>query len=79
MTYFSFTSLSTVGFGDISARSDSERLFCAFMLLLGVSIVTYAISIFTDILGKYQAIDAEIDDYDKLSKFFGLIKHFNNT
>ncbi len=38
MMYFAFTSLSTVGFGDINPRSNIERLLGAFMLLLGVAI-----------------------------------------
>ena len=38
MTYFAFTSLATVGFGDINPRSNIERLLGAFMLLIGVAI-----------------------------------------
>ena len=34
--YFIFTSLTTVGFGDYTPHSDSERLSCAFLLLFGV-------------------------------------------
>ena len=36
--YYSFTSLSTVGFGDFHPRSDFERLVCAAMLTFGVAI-----------------------------------------
>jgi len=36
--YFSFTSLSTVGFGDYHPRSNSERLIGAAMLVFGVAI-----------------------------------------
>ena len=41
VTYYSFTSLSTVGFGDYHPRSNSERFFCAFILLFGVAIFSY--------------------------------------
>ena len=41
VTYFSFTTLSTVGFGDFNPRSNSERLFCAIILLVGVAIFSY--------------------------------------
>jgi hypothetical protein len=37
-TYFAFTSLSTVGFGDFHPRSNYERLFCALILLFGVAL-----------------------------------------
>ena len=33
VTYYMFTSLSTVGFGDYNPRSDFERVFIAFVLL----------------------------------------------
>ena len=44
--YYSFTSLSTVGFGDYHPRSNPERLFVAFILLFGVSIFSYCMGIF---------------------------------
>jgi hypothetical protein len=44
--YFSFTSLSTVGFGDYHPRSDPERLLVAFILLFGVAIFSYCMGIF---------------------------------
>ena len=45
-TYFSFTSLSTVGFGDYHPRGDIERVVGAFLLLFGVAIFSYCLSIF---------------------------------
>lgn len=36
--YFAFTSLSTVGFGDYTPRSDIERLLGAVLMLSGVAI-----------------------------------------
>ena len=48
--YFAFTSLSTVGFGDYHPRGDVERVFGAFMLLFGVAIFSYILSIFRDII-----------------------------
>ena len=38
LMYFSYTTLSTTGFGDFNPRSDLERLLCIMILLLGVSI-----------------------------------------
>ena len=50
IVYFSFTSLSTVGFGDFNPRSDAERLICAFMLLLGVAIFSLIMGDFQDMV-----------------------------
>ena len=71
--YYAFTSLSTVGFGDYHPRSDMERLFCALILLFGVAIFSYVMGIFISILGTYNSLNADLDDGDNLSKFFGLI------
>jgi len=77
LLYFSFTSLSTVGFGDFSPRSDFERLITAMVLLLGVAIFSYILGEFSLVLSQYQAVVAEIDDYECLSQFFGTMKHYN--
>ena len=45
-TYFAFTSLSTVGFGDLHPKSDAERLICAFVLMMGVAIFSIVMSNF---------------------------------
>jgi len=41
LTYFMFTSLSTVGLGDLHPRSDTERVLGAFILLFGVMITSF--------------------------------------
>ena len=79
VTYYAFTSLSTVGFGDYAPRSDSERLFCSFILLFGVAIFSYMMGIFIEILSTYQLLNADLDDGDNLARFFGLLKYFNEN
>ena len=49
-TYFAFTSLSTVGFGDYYPVSDAERLVGSFVLLFGVAIFSYIMGNFINIL-----------------------------
>jgi hypothetical protein len=39
--YFAFTTLSTVGFGDYSPKSELERTITAFILLIGVACFSY--------------------------------------
>lgn len=54
LCYFSFTSLTTVGFGDYNPRSDWERLFIAFGLLMGVAIFSVIMGIFMGIIDQYK-------------------------
>jgi hypothetical protein len=76
LIYFAFTSLTTVGFGDFNPRSDAERLFTAFGLLIGVSLFSYIMSEFINMIEKFNDITCE--DEGDLNKFFGLLKEFNN-
>jgi hypothetical protein len=43
--YFSVTTLSTVGYGDLHPTTDGSRLFTAFYIILGVAIVLSALAI----------------------------------
>lgn len=74
ITYFSFTSLSTVGFGDMHPRNDIERALTAFVLLFGVCIFSILLGNFIEISDSFIKLGEEYDDGDNLSKFFGLIK-----
>ena len=78
LSYFAFTSLSTVGFGDYNPRSDLERVFCAFILLFGVAIFSYIMGIFIEMLEKYQNLCRDLDDGDQLTRFLGLFTFLND-
>lgn len=79
VTYFSFTTLSTVGFGDFHPRSDQERVLCAVILLVGVAIFSYIMQNFIQILLSIINLKADFDYGERLSKWFGLIKRFNSS
>jgi hypothetical protein len=57
LQYYSFTSLSTVGFGDFNPRSDIERLVVAFILLFGVAVFSYMMGIFIEILDEFKELN----------------------
>lgn len=78
MMYYMFTSLSTVGFGDYHPRGDEERLVCAIVLLFGVAIFSYFMGILFKILANFKMLNDDLDEGDELSKFFGLLCHFND-
>ena len=59
--YFSFTSLTTVGFGDYHAKSNLERLVMAFFLLFGVAIFSYIMGIFLEILTQFKDLNADLN------------------
>ena len=74
LMYFSYTTLSTVGFGDLTPRSDFERLVCICILLLGVAIFGLIMGDFQAMIDRFQKLDEEIEDGDMLNKFFDTIK-----
>jgi len=77
VTYYMFTSLSTVGFGDYHPRSDFERIMISFVLLFGVAIFSYIMGNFQEILAQFKSYNDEIEEGDKLNKFFGVLVKFN--
>lgn len=80
MTYFSFTSLATVGFGDYVPISNGERLFIALVLLFGVSMFSYIMGIFIQILNEFQGLRRpDFEESDNLAKFLSVFKRYNNN
>ena len=52
LVYFTFTSLSTVGLGDLHPRSNIERMVGALVLLFGVALTSYIMETLSTMLGK---------------------------
>jgi hypothetical protein len=73
INYFSFTTLSTVGFGDFNPRSNLERLYMAFGMLLGVAIFSSILGNFIDMLDTIKNFQKEFEEGNQLLCFFGLI------
>ena len=78
LTYFAFTSLSTVGLGDLHPRSNIERLAGAFMLLFGVAITSYIMENFSDMILLFNKFSKTFEEESKLSLFFGTMERFNH-
>ena len=77
--YFAFTSLSTVGFGDYAPRSDIERVLGAFIMLSGVAIFSTIMEQLLDMMFQLKEFNKSLDEGDKLFRFFGVCKKFNNN
>lgn len=77
LVYYSFTSLSTVGFGDYNPKSNTERILIAFFLLFGVAIFSYIMGNFITILQTFNEMMAGNEDDTNLGRFFGVLMKFN--
>lgn len=66
LTYFSFTTLATIGLGDYHPKSDYERIMCAIMMMTGVIVFSMIMNIFVQIIEQIQNLNNEIDDGDAL-------------
>ena len=77
LVYFAYTTLSTVGFGDFNPRSDYERLFCIVIFLFGVAIFGLILGNFQEILIRFNSLDDEYEEEDRLCMFFDTLKKYN--
>ena len=77
MSYFSFTTLSTVGFGDFYPVGNGERLLMVIVMLLGIMCFSYIMGLFTEILNIFLALNKPLEDSGNLAKFFGVMQNYN--
>ena len=77
--YFSFTTLSTTGFGDYRPISDAERFFSAFYMLFGVAVFSHATANYIVIIEEMNKIDEDIGQGDQLILFFATLKYYNKN
>lgn len=84
--YFTITTITTVGYGDISATNHIERWFCIFIMLSGVIAFSFATGTLSSILSEYDNQSAtykeNLDMLEKLKKqhdlpkdLYGRVKH----
>ena len=76
-SYFAFTTLSTVGFGDYYPISNLERLMGSFVLLSGVSLFSYIMGELMEMIRLLETIDKDFRAEKELDKFFQTFKKFN--
>jgi hypothetical protein len=75
--YFMLTTLSTVGYGDMSPQSINERMFGSMIMMVGVTIFTIVMQSFIDIV--MSILDSDASGYDdELSHWFTVIKATKN-
>ena len=52
--YFIVTTITTVGYGDITSKNPAEQAFCIILMIIGVIAYSMAISSFTNIMSAYN-------------------------
>mmetsp|Transcript_9853 Transcript_9853/g.14916 ORF Transcript_9853/g.14916 Transcript_9853/m.14916 type:complete len:180 (-) Transcript_9853:1524-2063(-) len=77
LTYFAFTSLSTVGLGDYHPVADLERFLGSFILLFGVAITSFIMENLNNMIVQLNSIQKNFEENDKLSLFLGTMEKFN--
>jgi len=75
--YFAITTLSTIGYGDFHPVSQIERSIAAFILLWGVTIFSFIMGQFIEILMNYKSL-WKVGKHKDLSKWIALLSRFNN-
>jgi hypothetical protein len=53
--YWTVTTITTVGYGDISGTNSIERIFCSMIMLIGVISFSYANGSLSSILTTYDS------------------------
>jgi hypothetical protein len=77
VVYFAITTLSTIGFGDFSPVNTKERMIGGFILVIGVSIFSFIMGQFIEILINYKSL-WKVGHHQDLSKWVALLSRFNN-
>jgi len=76
--YYAITTLSTIGFGDFAPKSISEKIIISFVMMLGVSVFSYIMGNFIEILMGYRSME-QVGDHKELSKWVALLTKFNEA
>ena len=53
--YFVVTTVSTVGYGDISSYNTGERIFCMLLMIIGVSSFSFISGALSSIMSTYDS------------------------
>ena len=57
--YFTTTTITTVGYGDMSGNTSTEKLFCIMIMIIGVISFSLASASLTSLLSNYDTSNAK--------------------
>jgi hypothetical protein len=61
MVYYSFTTLSTIGLGDLHPHTNLERIFVAIIMMIGVSIYSLMMGHFIHLIEGFNEFNADYE------------------
>ena len=73
--YWAFTTMTTVGFGDITPAGDMERIFAIFGMLMGVSFYSYIIASVSSMVSSVDSKNAVY--FEKMDQLASWMEHYN--
>lgn len=79
LTYYCFTSLSTVGFGDFVPHSNTERIFISITLFNGVLLFSYILKGYLIMIKRVKDFNKEFEECNELQTFLKTLEHFNDA
>lgn len=69
--YWAIQTITTVGYGDISSKNTTERLFCGLMMVVGVVAFSFANGSLTSIIQNYDVQNADYNSkLETLNKIY---------
>ena len=68
--YWALTTLTTVGFGDISAGTSAERVICIVWMMFGVGFYSFAVGTITSVLTSMDDSNQILDEKISFLEFF---------
>ena len=78
--YWTITTLTTVGYGDIVAKNTEERMFTAFIMIIGVFIYSYTIGSLSSLLSNLDArkeqLNKKLELLQEITSEYSLSKAF---
>lgn len=78
--YYSWTTLSTVGFGDFHPKSDIERVGIVFIMVIGVCIFRIMMDEIQTMIYQFKKLFfIDFEQNEELNKFFGVLARFNGN
>lgn len=76
VAYYSLTTLSTIGYGDLHPKSDIERVMASIIMIVGVVVFTFIMDSFNQIVHTLKRAYEENGDPPDLVRWFKILKRF---
>ena len=69
--YFTVTTITTVGYGDISGTNTTERVICIFLMIIGVLFFSFSSGSLTQIISNYEKVNLKLlEKQEVLNKIY---------